>query len=385
MKKLIFFFILVLTGCDSILLDFDYTPNSSNSNQTHNSTNAAINSLTPTITDENKVTQTLDLNWWDSEGAIAYFNVDDQGSHIYLSGVETHPPVLITGNFKWAGPPEWSPDGESIAFISWEWSYNNLYVIDISTQKLRQVTDDSSSWIRRFEWAPDSSKIAYYDDVNFQVVDVISNESMQLLSLDPEVGLFRWSPDGSSIIFDYGPETQEVFYRYSLLNDTLIQISTTPSNIGEFDLSPSGNQLVFTESRVNNDGSDLYVLDLASGEKIRLTDSSSYKFSPVWSPDGSKILFEFRWPDEHIDLYLIDPNGENLTQLTNFVGNEWYADWSNDGNRILFENSIESLEEELELGKRDMGPAGIWIYDFTNNSFIYLLGTENGRIAKWRP
>jgi Tol biopolymer transport system component len=82
---------------------------------------------------------------------------------------------------------------------------------------------------------------------------------------------------------------------------------------------------------------------------------------------------------------MVDSNGDNLKQITDFAGNEVSADWSKDGVRILFEYSIESLEEEIALGKREMSPSGIWVYDISNEMFLFLPGTENGGNPQWRP
>src|SRR6185503_2857644 len=37
--------------------------------------------------------------------------------------------------------------------------------------------------------------------------------------------------------------------------------------------------------------SDIYLLDLATGSEVNLTQTSTFKSAPAWSPDGRQIAF----------------------------------------------------------------------------------------------
>ncbi len=57
------------------------------------------------------------------------------------------------------------------------------------------------------------------------------------------------------------------------------------------------------------------MIDLASYVKTKLTDSPGADLRPKFSPDGSKILFEYR-SDDKSSLYIMDRYGANLKQLS---------------------------------------------------------------------
>jgi Tol biopolymer transport system component len=93
-------------------------------------------------------------------------------------------------------------------------------------------------------------------------------------------------------------------------------------------LSPDGSRLVYSGS----DG--LYITDLATGEIDRLPGTNENDYNPLWSPDGSQIVF-VRGAGA-FDLYLITANGAELRQLTNSPAYENLGSWLPDGQHILF-------------------------------------------------
>ncbi len=54
--------------------------------------------------------------------------------------------------------------------------------------------------------------------------------------------------------------------------------------------APDGRSVVFSLTRGGN--TDIYLLDLASGQSSRLTEAPSIETAPSFSPDGSQIVFE---------------------------------------------------------------------------------------------
>jgi TolB protein len=54
--------------------------------------------------------------------------------------------------------------------------------------------------------------------------------------------------------------------------------------------SPDGNRVVFSLEQGGN--SDIYMLDLATGQRTQLTNAPSIETAPSFSPDGSQIVFE---------------------------------------------------------------------------------------------
>src|SRR5207302_1558510 len=55
--------------------------------------------------------------------------------------------------------------------------------------------------------------------------------------------------------------------------------------------SPDGNYLAYVWDGEKHDNFDIYVTDIRTKLQTRLTQDAAEDFSPVWSPDGSRIAF----------------------------------------------------------------------------------------------
>jgi Tol biopolymer transport system component len=68
---------------------------------------------------------------------------------------------------------------------------------------------------------------------------------------------------------------------------------------------------------------------------INLTNSETHESSPVWSPDGARILFVSN-RDGAGAIFVMDAYGANVQRLTDSSMLCLYPSWSPDGTRIAF-------------------------------------------------
>jgi len=87
----------------------------------------------------------------------------------------------------------------------------------------------------------------------------------------------------------------------------------------------------------------LYSTDLTSGQVRRIPGTGAGYGDPVWSPDGTRLLFDRQqdlargldW-NEPRDVYVMNADGSGLRQLTFNPGDDGWAKWSPDGRSIVF-------------------------------------------------
>jgi TolB protein len=98
--------------------------------------------------------------------------------------------------------------------------------------------------------------------------------------------------------------------------------------------TPNQNQLAFASNR--NGYWDIYLLNLVSGETIKLTDTPEYDASPSWSPDGLWMAYESYIVDNlEILIRSVNPNEEPI-RLTTHIAADHSPAWSPLGRQIAF-------------------------------------------------
>lgn len=143
----------------------------------------------------------------------------------------------------------WSPDGNSIAYISDLSGETEIWVRPAdSNGQARQLTSDNDTYIRQLDWTPDSKAIVYTDRRN------------RMVEVDPATGAKR----------------------------TLL---TCPeSEIRSFAFSPDSRWIAYTRPDKNT-FSVVYVLDRTSGKEYPITEKWYNSSSPIFSADGKYLFF----------------------------------------------------------------------------------------------
>jgi Tol biopolymer transport system component len=109
----------------------------------------------------------------------------------------------------------------------------------------------------------------------------------------------------------------------------------------EFTLSPDERWLAGGRVREEMDGPDIWLFDLSYGTTARLTSHPAHDILPVWSPDGTRIVFSSnRLAGGGNDLFLKTTSGAEEDELLLRTGATNVAsDWSPDGRFIIYQAS----------------------------------------------
>lgn len=98
--------------------------------------------------------------------------------------------------------------------------------------------------------------------------------------------------------------------------------------------SPDGDQIAFVS------GGALQVVNADGTGRTQIATATNGIYTPAWSPDGAKIAFaKYRKGTNRLEIYTVNASGSGLTQVTNNGANDasdLAPSWSPDGTRIAF-------------------------------------------------
>jgi Tol biopolymer transport system component len=113
-------------------------------------------------------------------------------------------------------------------------------------------------------------------------------------------------------------------------------------------LSPDGKRMAFDSLDPQMANRDVWVLEFARGTTSRLTSDPATDWFPVWSPDGSHIVFSSNRNGLSSDLYQKAASGAGNDQLLLKSDNPTFpTDWSQDGRFILYQSLDPKTRENI--------------------------------------
>jgi TolB protein len=168
--------------------------------------------------------------------------------------------------------PSWRPDGEAIAFTSYNRGEQGLYLLETASGKVKHLV------------------------------------SQQGLNLGAS-----WRPDGKELLISLSHSGNPEIYRITPAGDIVARLTAMPSIEVSPCWSPGGQDIVFTSDRTGTP--QLYICDRDGAGRRRLTYEGKYNDSAAWSPNGQQIVYATR-EVELTQLVSIAPTGEDRRLLT---------------------------------------------------------------------
>ena len=97
--------------------------------------------------------------------------------------------------------------------------------------------------------------------------------------------------------------------------------------------SPDGRMLAYVS--FEGKASAIYVQQVSSGERRRVSARAGINGAPAWSPDGHKLALTLS-RDGNLDIYTLDLGSQTLTRVTSDESIDTEPAWALDGSSIYF-------------------------------------------------
>ncbi len=292
--------------------------------------------------------QEIELNV--TEGTWMNLDVSPDGQHIAfdllgdiyqipITGGEATP--LLSGH-AWEVQPQYSPDGQFLAFTSDRNGADNIWVIDLADPDSKhQITHESFRLLNNPSWHPSgdylvakkhfttsrslgTGEVWLYDANVDQALERGDLQGSVLVkrpspAFQKELGEPAFSSDGKSVFYIQNMTPGNTFIYHEDSNGEVMAIKRYDLETGDIEKvvggaggavrptpSPDGKTLAFVK-RVRA-ASRLFIMDLASGEQTMLVDDLDPDMQETWAvqgayptmawtPDGASIVY---WSQGHI-------------------------------------------------------------------------------------
>ena len=233
--------------------------------------------------------------------------------------------------------PALSPDGRRMAYAS-SWvertengdarTISRLMLMDLETGQTREFTQGIADTGPRF--SPDGKSLAFLRSPGegprqVWVMDASGGEARPVTSSPKGVADFAWSPDGERLVYCADVEP--------------------PAGAGESGGGPKVTVVNRVRYRYDSMGwrgnahHHLFVVNVGGGDPVQITDGDWDDFSPVWSPDGSKIAFISGRRDDRdlralTEVYVVTAQGGEAEEWSQGLYSAGAAVWAPGGDRL---------------------------------------------------
>lgn len=231
---------------------------------------------------------------WSPDGkSLVYVSDRDGQEQIYRYSFNNHTESQLTEGQYSATNPRYSPDGQHIAFQQQEGKKQRLKVMQSDGSDARTVIDKVS--VNLYSWSPDSNQIAIAGRsqrrTNLYLFDLRSSHLEQLTDTHFNDTDPTWLPDGKGLVFlsGYDQRGESQVFRLDL-NANKPPVRLTRSNKAEMNLtvSPDGKLLSFV--RFENRFYHTYILDLSNGRtQVIAKELTRAHMTPKFEPSSSTV------------------------------------------------------------------------------------------------
>ena len=280
-----------------------------------------------------------------------------------------------SSNFK----PAWSPSGDIIAYITGSDGFGEIVLMSAkSGKRLARISrrffgskyEDLRMDGSGIAWSPDGDCIVciakHHGTDYLLVIDIITKKLKHRLKLDFDAAYSpAYDGSGDRIVFSALNNGQTDLYIIELVTGEITRLTNDPFNDNHPSWHPTKEEIIYSSERESKN--KLVIFDVNNRAQRQLTYGEHNAVSPNWSPDGEKIIF---CSDLHgvYDLHTIKPDGTEFTRLTSIITgcfnpsldpdqkNIVFTAYQNGRQDIYLMDVSKALDEKIDMPPLDVQP-----------------------------
>ena len=167
--------------------------------------------------------------------------------------------------------------------------------------------------------------------MSLKVADSDGHNAQSVASTSKPLMSPAWSPDGKRLAYVSFEGGKPGIYIQQLSSGSRTKVTSFPGINGAPAWSPDGTRLALTLSKGGNP--DIYVLDIGSRKLRQVTHDEAIDTEPAWSPDGKSLVFTSDRAGTP-QIYRVSASGGTPRRVTYEGKYNANASWSPDGKSL---------------------------------------------------
>jgi TolB protein len=226
--------------------------------------------------------------------------------------------------------PAWSPDGQSLAYVSFEDRMPSVYVQYLKTGERHRVS--ARAGVNQAPaWSPDGKKLALTlstrdGNLDIYVLD-LATQALTRITDDPGIDTEpQWSKDGQTLYFTSDRAGGPQIYRVGTQSgDKPRRLTFQGSYNARPRLSPDESQLAFVTQEEG--GYHIATMDLRGHGDVQVLTKGHFDVSPSYAPNGAEIIYASRDRGRGV-LALVSADGRVQERLVSSEGELQEPAWA---------------------------------------------------------
>jgi Tol biopolymer transport system component len=264
---------------------------------------------------------------WSADRSRAVFVSYVKGQpDLFVADVATGAVSQVTADAAMEATPAWSPDGKTLVFLSYRENRTLLYLANADGSHVRRLTDAVDQEESQPSFSPDGKEVLYLTiksrtEAQVRVADVATSKT-RALGAQPMAGLEgspRWSPDGSRVAYVLAkPLTSQIM---TVAADGTDRRELTPQEGRSLspEWSPSGKQLVFLAIAPGASRLAVHTVMADGTGRKEVLGGPEEHFQAKFSADGTQLLV-VKFHQGSGQIFSSKPDGSQLKRVSPGLG-----------------------------------------------------------------